>query len=758
MISFGREITGDLAAALRREWLVTNGIGGFASGTVAGMNTRRYHGLLCAARQPPLGRIMTLTRLDEEVTLDDRTFALTTNEWADGTVAPHGYTLLERFDLEGTLPVFTYALAGASLEKRIWMAHGANTTYVTYHLACGQNPIQLRLRPIGGWRDYHSHQQVTTTLPTVQAVPGGVQVAFGAFPYWLQIDRGTFQRAPDWYRDFYQRVEAYRGMDATEDLFSPGYFEAVLAPGETLTLVVSLHPDAALEGVAATRAERARQATLLEQARVGDAPDWVRQLVLAADQFIVARPLPSGGAKAPTINPDTAGGAKALITNPDATGGAKVPTTNPDATGGAKAPTTNPDAADGAKAPTTNPDAAGGAKALTTNLDATGGAKAPTINPGTATEWVGQSVIAGYPWFGDWGRDTMISLPGLTLTTGRPEVAASILRTFARYVDRGMLPNRFPDSGEIPHYNTVDATLWYFEALHQFERYQAGPDGEALVAELYPTLSEIVEWHVRGTRYGIQVDQDGLLSAGAPGVQLTWMDAKVDDWVVTPRQGKPVEINALWYNALRLMAKWAERLGKADAAARWSEMAARVATRFPKRFWYDAGGYLYDVVDGPQGDDPALRPNQLLAVSLPHSALATEQARQVVDACARALLTSHGLRSLAPDDPAYVGLYGGDRRERDAAYHQGTAWGWLIGPFVTAHYKVYRDATAVRRFLRPFQHHLSDHGLGTLSEIFDGDPPHTPRGCIAQAWSVAEVLRVWALANKETRFFAQESL
>jgi len=683
MISFGREITGDLAAALRREWLVTNGIGGFASGTVAGMNTRRYHGLLCAARQPPLGRTMTLTRLDEEVTLDDRTFALTTNEWADGTVAPHGYTLLERFDLEGTLPVFTYALAGASLEKRIWMAHGANTTYVTYHLAWGQNPIQLRLRPIGGWRDYHSHQHVTTTLPTVQTVPDGVQVTFGALPYWLRADRGTFQRAPDWYRDFYHRVEAYRGMDATEDLFSPGYFEAMLAPGETVTLVVSLHPDAALDGVTAIRAERTRQAALLEQARVGDAPDWVRQLVLAADQFIVARPLPLGGAKALTMNPGT-----------------------------------------------------------------TDGAKAPTIIPDKATEWVGQSVIAGYPWFGDWGRDTMISLPGLTLTTGRPEVAASILRTFARYVDQGMLPNRFPDSGEIPHYNTVDATLWYFGALHQFERHQAGPDGETLVAELYPTLSEIIEWHVRGTRYGIQMDQDGLLRAGVPGVQLTWMDAKVDDWVVTPRQGKPVEINALWYNALRLMAGWAERLGKADAATRWSQMATQVATRFPKRFWYDAGGYLYGVVDGPQGDDPALRPHQLLAVSLPHSALATEQARQVVDVCARALLTSHGLRSLAPDDPAYVGLYGGDRRERDGAYHQGTAWGWLIGPFLAAHYKVYRDAAAVRRFLRPFQHHLSDHGLGTLSEIFDGDPPHTPRGCIAQAWSVAEVLRAWTLPNK----------
>ena len=675
MISLGREITGDLKAALRREWLVTNGIGGFASGTVAGMNTRRYHGLLLAALKPPLGRTLVLARLDEEVTLDGQVYGLTTNEWAGGTIRPRGHNLLQSFHLEGTIPVFSYALADVLLQKRIWMVHGANTTYVTYHLTRGQRPIGLALTPIGGFRDYHSHHVGVGDRPTVQEVERGVQVAFGAgdTPYWLWTNRGTFHLEPTWYWNFYYRLEAYRGLDTHEDLFSPGRFSAELAPGKSLTFVVSLHQEAETDGAAAYEAERMRQAALLERSGLQNQPAWVGQLVLAADQFIVDRAVPRSGSHA----------------------------------------------ADAAH---------------------------------------GKSVIAGYHWFGDWGRDTMISLPGLTLATGRPEVAATILRTFARYVNRGMLPNRFPDAGEAPEYNTVDATLWYFNAVHQFDRHLAerendgkGPVEAAsrrLVADLYPILVEIIAWHQRGTRYGIQVDErDGLLRAGQPEVQLTWMDAKVDDWVVTPRQGKPVEINALWYNALRVMATFAQRLERPGDAARWTEMADQVATSFQDRFWYAEGEYLYDVIDGPDGDDPALRPNQLLAVSLPHSPLAPEQARSVVDACAATLLTSYGLRSLAPGHPAYAGHYGGDRRRRDGAYHQGTVWGWLIGPFVEAHYKVYGDAEVARSFLRPFAHHLNDHGLGTISEIFDGDPPHTPRGCIAQAWSVAEVLRTWLMVK-----------
>jgi predicted glycogen debranching enzyme len=354
-------------------------------------------------------------------------------------------------------------------------------------------------------------------------------------------------------------------------------------------------------------------------------------------------------------------------------------------------------------------------------------------------------VIAGYPWFGDWGRDTMISLPGLALATGRPQIARSILLTFAKFVDQGMLPNRFPDQGELPEYNTVDATLWYFEAIRAYIEYEDASGnpvhGSSLLKEVYPILQEIVDWHLRGTRYQIGVDsRDGLVFAGEPGVQLTWMDAKVDGWVVTPRIGKPVEINALWYNALGCMQGFARWLGESPEA--YITLAQRVQTSFG-RFWNEQKGYCYDVIDGPDGDDASLRPNQVFAVALPHSPLSPGQSRAVVDACARHLLTSHGLRSLAPIETGYQGHYGGSLLKRDAAYHQGTVWSWLIGPFVRAHLRVYGDRQQARAFLIPLVQHLSDHGLGSVSEIFDGDPPFTPRGCFAQAWGVAELLHAW---------------
>jgi len=352
--------------------------------------------------------------------------------------------------------------------------------------------------------------------------------------------------------------------------------------------------------------------------------------------------------------------------------------------------------------------------------------------------FAGRSVIAGYPWFGDWGRDTMIALPGLTLATGRAEEARDILRTFADFFDRGMLPNRFPEAGEEPEYNTVDATLWYFEALRVY--LEATADQE-LLAELFPVLEDSIGWHETGTRYGIRLDAgDGLLRAGEPGVQLTWMDAKVGDWVVTPRIGKPVEVNALWYNALCCMIHFAGQLGVDDT--RYRQLAERARAGF-QRFWRGDRGYLFDVIDGPQGNDASLRPNQLLAVSLPHSPLAKSRQKGVVDVCAKKLLTSYGLRSLEAGNPDYRGHYGGDQQRRDAAYHQGTVWSWLMGPFVIAHYRIYRDAELARSFLIPFRHHLRRHGLGSISEIFDGDVPFIPRGTIAQAWGVAEVLRAW---------------
>ena len=358
-------------------------------------------------------------------------------------------------------------------------------------------------------------------------------------------------------------------------------------------------------------------------------------------------------------------------------------------------------------------------------------------------ETAGDSVIAGYPWFGDWGRDTMIALPGLTLSTGRPEVAKSILRTYASFVDRGMLPNRFPEAGEVAKYNTVDATLWYFEAARQ---YVNATRDEELVEELFPTLADIVHWHVQGTRYNIHVDpSDGLLFAGEPGNQLTWMDARVGGEPVTPRIGKPVEVNALWYNALLSVTQFSRLLKK--PAAEYKSLAERVRASF-KRFWNEAKGYCFDVIDGPAGHDASLRPNQLIAVSLPESPLTPVQQRSVVEACARHLLTSHGLRSLAPEDSSYRGHYGGDPHERDAAYHQGTVWGWLLGPFALAHLRAFRDPVTAASFLEPMAEHLKTHGLGTASEIFDGDPPFTPRGCFAQAWTVAEILRAWMAVRR----------
>jgi predicted glycogen debranching enzyme len=686
MLDFGRSICGDLKLSSAKEWLVTNGIGGFASGTVGGPLTRRYHGLLIAALHPPLGRTLLVAKFDETASYGGHDYPLFTNRWAGGEANPDSYLNIERFHLEGTTPVWTFALAEALLDKRVWMQQGANTTYVQYHLRRATAPLTLTAKALVNYRDYHGATRGGDWQMLITPVPGGLRVIAydGATPYYLLSDRAAVEPRHDWYRNFSLSVEQYRGFDGLEDHLLAGVFRATLHPGETLTFALSTEPKPRLDGAAAYAERRqyeeqlvegdlqttsARVAPRLGQTRRFAPTETIRHLFLAADQFIVNRATPN---------------------DPD---------------------------------------------------------------PSTSLRTSGKTIIAGYPWFSDWGRDTMISLPGLTLSTGRSRIARSILSTFARFVDQGMLPNRFPDAGadasETPEYNTVDATLWYFEAIRAY--YQTTNDNE-LLRELFSVLKDIVEWHQRGTRYHIHVDPaDGLLYAGEPGVQLTWMDAKVGDWVVTPRIGKPVEINALWYNALRLMAGFARQLSQADP---FTAMADRVQASF-ERFWYGPGGYCYDVVGGPDGDDASLRPNQLFAVSLPHSPLPFPQQRSVVDACARHLLTSYGLRSLSPDHPSYVGRYGGDQRQRDGAYHQGTVWSWLIGPFVSAHLKVYNDPPTARSFLEPLLQHLDDHGVGSVSEIFDGDPPFTPRGCIAQAWGVAEVLRAWqeidSVLDKRTR-------
>lgn len=655
--------------ALAREWLVSNGLGGFASGTVAQANTRRYHGLLVASLRPPLDRVVMVAKVDATVRYAGREYELATNEFSDSTVAPRGFEHLTQFTLDGTTPVWRYSLADATLEQRLWMAHGANTTYVSFTVLAATEPLELQLVPLCTYRDYHSHSHGGWALEVASQPKACRVTAFnGAQPYRLAIDRGEFDAAPDWYWNFHHRAEAERGLDTNEDLFRPGTFRVRLAPGETVTLTLTAAAGAQDSASPSLQKVQKREQALL-RATPDDAPEWIRQLTLAADQFIVQR-----------------------------------------------------------------------------------------WSEGRAA---GTSVIAGYPWFGDWGRDTMIALPGLALATARPAVAESILRTFAMHVSEGMLPNRFPDNGDAPEYNTVDATLWYFHAIDAF--LAAGGD-RRLLEDLFPVLRDIVEWHFKGTRYSIHVDPaDGLLYAGSPGTQLTWMDAKIGDWTVTPRIGKAVEINALWHFALARMARWAEEVGDRLASKDYAREAARVSESFAEAFWFNAGGYLFDVVDLPsrpategffaepaeqtnvrgQRSDASLRPNQLFAVSLGGDLLNRDQQRAVVATCARHLLTPVGLRSLAPSDPRYAARYTGGPRERDAVYHQGTVWSWLLGPFALAHYRAHGDANAALLMLDGLAAHLNEGCLGTISEIFDGDAPHAPRGCFAQAWSVSETLRAW---------------
>ncbi len=660
-IQFGREICGELAAAESREWLVTNGIGGFASGTIAGSQTRRYHGLLVAALQPPVGRTQLVSTIDEIVHYAGEDFSLATDRWASGAVDPKGVLLLEDFHLEGTTPVWTYALADALLEKRIWMRQGENTTYIQYTVVRSSSALEMELKAFVNYRGFHSLTHAGDWHMNITPVDRGVKVLAydGATPFYLKSSTASCEPRHEWYLGCYFPEETERGLSDREDHLFAALFRTRLEVGSSATFVVSAEAAASLDNETA-RAERANQDVKLfhdwqkkNEALAGEAPSWIWQLILAADQFIVNRSLPE---------------------EPD-----------------------------------------------------------------------GRSIIAGYHWFGDWGRDTMIALPGLTLTTGRAEVARQILIAFSRYVDRGMLPNNFPDAEGKPEYNTVDAGLWYFEAVRQ---YLAVAQDAATLQRLFPVLASMIDAHIAGTRFHIRVDpSDGLLYAGEPGVQLTWMDAKIGDWVVTPRTGKPVEINALWINALETMAGFARLLGKSSDS--YEKLAAKARNSFQK-FWNAARNCCFDVIDSQGiGNDAALRPNQIFAVSLPLSPLTPEQQKAVVDVCARHFLTSHGLRSLAPGEPGYSGHYGGSPRDRDAAYHQGTVWGWLLGPFALAHYRVYKDREAALRFLEPLGRQIYASGLGTLSEIFDGDAPFTPRGCIAQAWTVAEVLRAWTELRDE---------
>ncbi|MBI2680176.1 MAG: glycogen debranching enzyme family protein [Candidatus Solibacter usitatus] len=639
-------ICSSLADALQREWLETNGLGGYASSTVAGAHTRRYHGLLMAATQPPAGRVLLLSKLEETLVIGGHRFELSANNYP-GAVHPRGFEYLQGFRLD-PFPVFTFRAGGVELEKRVFMVHGENTTVVEYELrGLVPSDCRIELRPLIAFRDFHATTHRNDALdPAFVRGPGIVSVApYPGLPrLYLAHNAELIEDSGVWYENFEFDRERERGLDYREDLFNPFIATFPLPAGGRAVVIASTQVHDVSDAPRLRQMEIQRRAAV--RTAVPTADPLVKTLVAAADQFLVERG----------------------------------------------------------------------------NL---------------------QSIIAGYHWFADWGRDTMIALPGLTLVTGRAKVAKNILLAFARSADQGMLPNRFPDAGETPEYNTVDASLWFFEAVRALLKHTG--DSVFVRENLYETLREILAWHLRGTRYGIRVDDDCLLLSGEPGVQLTWMDAKTDGHVVTPRQGKPVEIQALWYNAVRVMQELAREFGDTQMHGLCMELSARARDSFNRLFWNEAAGCLFDVIDGG-ARDPSIRPNQVFAVSLPYSMLPAEKARRVLNVVERELITPYGLRTLSPRDRRYLGRYEGGPRSRDSAYHQGTVWPWLLGPFITAYLTVHgRTPSAQRqaaRWIEPFRSHVNSAGLGQISEIFDGDPPHQARGCIAQAWSVAELLRV----------------
>lgn len=652
MIQFKKDVCTDLGSALSREWLETNGIGGFASSTIVGLNTRRYHGLLVAATKPPVGRYVLLSKLEETLFIEGHAIDLSANRYP-GAVHPQGHRYLKQFRLD-PFPVFTYDIEGLEIEKSIFMVQGENTAVVQYELTKNNHPespksLRLEVRPLIAFRDYHSTTHENDALNgAVEQHKGSVSITpYQGLPtLHLAHNARELAKIGDWYRNFQYDAERERGLDFQEDLFNPLVFQFDLRMRRHAAIVASTEQRDASLAEAYRQKEIVRRQNVAATSPIEDT--FAQALTSAADQYLVSRQQE-------------------------------------------------------------------------------------------------KTVIAGYHWFSDWGRDTMIALPGLTLPTGKHEVAKSILRTFARNVNQGMLPNRFPDAGETPEYNTADATLWFFEAARAYLAYTG--DFEFLQNELYAVFAEIIAWHVRGTRYGIKVDPAGLLTSGEPGVQLTWMDAKVGDWVVTPRRGKPVEIQALWYNALRIMEDLAQWFGDDAGRKRYGNMATVASWAFNRLFWNESAGCLYDVVNGGP-PDPSICPNQIFAVSLPYSMLSAERAKAVVERVREHLLTPYGLRSLAPSDLQYRGHYTGGPAERDGAYHQGTVWPWLLGPFITAHIKVNGGSESAREqaadWLKPLHNHVAEAGLGHISEIFEGDAPHRPSGCIAQAWSVAEILRAYA--------------
>ena len=677
---------------LYAEWILTNGLGGYASGTVGGLNTRRFHGWLIAALPAPHGRTMMVNHLRERFYSADREFVLDCAELvpeltnsesptADPMIPQSDPVLpaLEEFRLETGLPVWVFRMGDALLEKRVCVVHAQNSTYLTYKLLEGSGRLEvqpaLHVRPHEGALEGPPHEQyrfvsvdagfelwVSDDLPLLRLAWTGEQTSF-------RMDAAQVS-------NLRYRIEQSRGYDWRGNLWSPGVFSAEVKAGAEISLALSTEEWERVQALTASEAliaERERRRRLLQAAPQPAQQGFAAELVLAADQFLIT-PI---GRTADQVR----------------------------------------------------------AHAVGDEL---------------------RSVIAGYHWFTDWGRDTMISLEGLTLCTGRWREAEYILRSFSGYIRHGLIPNLFPEGKTLGLYHTADATLWFFHAV---DRYVETTGDVEMLEFLLPKLIDIIRWHLRGTDFGIGADpSDGLLRQGAVGYQLTWMDAKVEDWVVTPRRGKAVEINALWYNALRLAADWMDRMEvRGEDLDQFKAQADLAFASFQRRFWNEKENCLYDVVDSPMEkdgqlvgsyDDPSIRPNQVIALALKYPVLTEERWKPVLEVVKRELLTPMGLRSLAPGDKNYNAKYDGDLRKRDAAYHQGTVWAWLIGPFCTAWRRAFPlDAASVGSFLRGFEEHMNEDGIGTISEIFDADPPFTPRGCMTQAWSVAEVLRSLLMAR-----------
>ncbi len=676
-VTFNAAVLSDPNHLLSREWLVTNGLGGYAAGTLAGVLTRRYHGVLIAALPAPLGRLVMVSQVAERVRLPgNRVYWLSGEERKDGALYVEGANRLREFRLEAGLPVWTYEIEGFVLEKRLLLPRFQNTVLLTYTLLAGEGLVRLGIRPLLNARPHEaSVDHPLPEHPTTVARDRQLEVQFSSEipPLRLHLagSHGAFTFEPQTVQHLYYRNEESRGYQAIGDAWTPGYFRMDLSAGGTATVIASTEGVEVMNALApeeARAAEHERRRRLLRWADPVVSDQATAELVLAADEFVIT---PAGRVE------------------------------------------------DAARARAAGDEA--------------------------------RTIIAGYHWFTDWGRDTMISLEGLTLTTGRVDEARDILRTFAFYFRDGLIPNLFPEGNKEGLYNTADATLWLFQALH---RYLRQSDDWATVRHILPKLDESVAFHVAGTRFNIGVDPaDGLLRQGADKFALTWMDAKMGDWVVTPRRGKPVEINALWYNALRLLSDWHAQLGNQPRADELRALAARTYESFNQRFWFEDGQHLYDVIDGEAGDDAACRPNQIFAFALEHPVLDPSRWQAVLHVVETRLLTPFGLRSLDPRHPDYRSSYIGDLRSRDGAYHQGTVWTWLIGPFVDAWIRAHPDRPSdARRYLTGMLSHLDEACVGSISEIFDAEEPYTPRGCVAQAWSVAEVLRCWVrTASAEER-------